>query len=321
MEKADEETLQEIREAAEAHRQARYDIHKFIKPGMSLTEIAQRIESNTKALIAADGLKRGWAFPTGLSINHIAAHFSPNYGDKTILREDDVMKVDFGVQVNGRIVDCAFTKYFNPKYDNLIKAVKEATETGIKAAGIDVRLSDVGEAIQEVMESYEVELDGKTYPVKSIRNLNGHSINKYVIHGGKSVPIVKNGDMTKMEEGEFYAIETFGSTGRGHVVEDGECSHYMKVWDAQPQQIRSPKAYQFLKVIEKEFSTLAWCRRWMDDRGQKNYLLSLKQLCDIDVVRAYPPLCDIKGSYTAQFEHTILLRPTCKEVISRGDDY
>jgi methionine aminopeptidase len=55
--------------------------------------------------------------------------------------------------------------------------------------------------------------------VKSIRNLTGHTIGKYVIHGGKSVPIVKTGDQTKMEEGEYYAIETFGSTGRGHVVE------------------------------------------------------------------------------------------------------
>ena len=39
------------------------------------------------------------------------------------------------------------------------------------------------------------------------------------------------------------------------------------------------------------------------------------------LVDAYPPLCDIKGCYTAQFEHTIILRPTCKEVVSRGDDY
>lgn len=33
----------------------------------------------------------------------------------------------------------------------------------LQNAGIDVRLCDIGEAIQEVMESYEVELDGKTY--------------------------------------------------------------------------------------------------------------------------------------------------------------
>ncbi len=46
-----------------------------------------------------------------------------------------------------------------------------------------------------------------------IRNLNGHSIAPYRIHAGKSVPIVKGGEATKMEEGEFFAIETFGSTG------------------------------------------------------------------------------------------------------------
>ena len=63
--------------------------------------------------------------------------------------------------------------------------------SGIRAAGIDARLCDVGEQIQEVMESHEIELDGKTYPIKSIRNLNGHSVAQYRVHGGKTVPIVK----------------------------------------------------------------------------------------------------------------------------------
>ena len=80
-------------------------------------------------------------------------------------------------------------------------AAKDATNTGIKEAGIDVRLSDICAAIYEVMESYEVDIDGKTYKVKSVKNLNGHSIGSYRIHGGKSVPIVKNGDNTKMKEG------------------------------------------------------------------------------------------------------------------------
>ena len=51
------------------------------------------------------------------------------------------------------------------------------------------------------------------------------------------------------------------------------------------------------------------------------YLMALKDLGEKGIVEPYPPLCDVKGCYTAQFEHTILLRPTCKEVISRGDDY
>jgi len=83
------------------------------------------------------------------------------------------------------------------------------------------------------MESYEVELDGKTYPVKSIRNLTGHSIGQWNIHGGKSVPIVKGGDQTKMEEGELFAIETFGSTGKGYVHED--------VSSSPPRTFRAPK--------------------------------------------------------------------------------
>ena len=82
--------------------------------------------------------------------------------------------------------------------------------TGIKHAGIDARLNEIGEIIQETMESYEVELDGKTYQgkiklikfyfctfndwVRPIRNLSGHSIEQYRIHAGKSVPIV--GDKT-----------------------------------------------------------------------------------------------------------------------------
>ena len=49
--------------------------------------------------------------------------------------------------------------------------------------------------------------------MKCVRNLNGHSIAPYRIHAGKSVPIVKGGEATRMEEGEYFAIETFGSTG------------------------------------------------------------------------------------------------------------
>lgn len=112
------------------------------------------------------------------------------------------MKIDFGSHVGGLMTDCAFTVAFNPRYDNLLQAVKEATETGIRAAGVDVQLQDIGEQIQETMESFEVTLGNKTYPVKCIKNLCGHSIGRYNIHAGKSVPIVKNGDTTRMEEGE-----------------------------------------------------------------------------------------------------------------------
>lgn len=199
-------------------------------------------------------------------------------------------------------------------------------------------MSDIGAAIQEVMESYECEINGKTYPIKCIRNLNGHTIGQYTIHGGKSVPIVKGSDQTKMEEGETYAIETFGSTGKGYVHDDLETSHYAKIADAPRVDLRVSSAKQLLRSIDKNFGTLPFCRRYLDRLGHEKYLLGLNHLVSNGIVEAYPPLVDIKGSYTAQFEHvsinrflaedqtnhitqTFLLRPTVKEVISRGDDY
>jgi len=95
----------------------------------------------------------------------------------------------------------------------------------------------------------------------------------------------------------------------------------MKNYDVGHVPLRLPKAKQLLGVIDRNFGTLAFCRRFLDRLGQDKYLMALKNLCDNGIVQPYPPLVDIKGSYVAQYEHTIMLRPTCKEVLTRGDDY
>ena len=163
------DVYQDVRQAAEVHRQVRQHMKKKMVPGVKLIDMCEELENFSRTLIKENGLQAGIAFPTGCSLNHVAAHYTPNKGDETVLQYDDVMKIDFGTQINGRIIDSAFTVSFNPQFGPLLEASKEATNEGIKAAGIDVRLCDVGEAIQEVMESYEVEINGKTYPVKSIR--------------------------------------------------------------------------------------------------------------------------------------------------------
>jgi methionyl aminopeptidase len=77
-----ETTYTSIRRAAEVHRQVRYYARDNIKPGMSMTEIAEMIEDGTRALVEEDGLDSGIGFPTGLSVNEVAAHYTPNAGDK-----------------------------------------------------------------------------------------------------------------------------------------------------------------------------------------------------------------------------------------------
>jgi methionyl aminopeptidase len=145
------------------------------------------------------------------------------------------------------------------------------------------------------MESYEVEIGGKVYPgasvhnshfwtthtraVKPIENLSGHTITPYQIHGGstgKSVPLVKTADQTKMEEGDYFAIETFGSTGRGRIVENGDCSHYARIYDAPNVALRLTSAKSLLKTINKNFGTLPFCRRYLDRLGESKYLLAVR---------------------------------------------
>lgn len=139
----DDTFLADYRKAAEVHRQVRRWTQDSVRPGQTLTEIAVGIEDGVRALLDNAGLERGsglisgFGFPTGLALNNCVAHYTPNPGQKDIvLQASDVMKVDFGVHVNGWIVDSAFTMSFDPTYDNLLAAVKDATNTGIKVGSL-----------------------------------------------------------------------------------------------------------------------------------------------------------------------------------------
>ncbi len=135
----DESFLSDYRKAAEIHRQTRQWVQDTAKPGQSLQDIAVGIEDSVRALLdnaglePGDGLKSGMGFPTGLCLNHQVAHYTPNPGQKpVVLQQQDVLTVDFGVHINGWILDSAFTMAFDPTYDNLLAAVKDATNTGVK---------------------------------------------------------------------------------------------------------------------------------------------------------------------------------------------
>uniref|UniRef100_A0A7S0DS25 Methionine aminopeptidase 2 n=1 Tax=Amorphochlora amoebiformis TaxID=1561963 RepID=A0A7S0DS25_9EUKA len=327
-----------LREAAEVHRQVRQYVYKFIRPGLPLLEVAQRIENATKFLVRQNGTQRGWGFPTGLSVNHVAAHYTPNYGEpERIIRFHDVIKVDFGVQIKGWIIDSAFSIAFDKRHLGLLEASKKATEAGIRAAGIGVKLKDIGAAIQNVMESYTSELsntndikkrnENVSVRIRVISDLGGHSMKRYDIHAGKSVPCVACNDDTRMEAGEVYAIETFASTGTGVVEERGNCSHYM--WNSKcdltklkQRLLKKPSAFRLAQHIRSRYHTLAFCRRWLDDAGFKNHLAALSTLVNAKAVTPYPPIVDHReGCFVAQFEHTIYLGPNGKEVLSRGSDY
>ena len=317
-----EETLYDLRKAAEIHKNVRKYAQTLIKPGMDALDFCNQLEEMNRKLHNYQELNSGIGFPTGFSINNCAAHFTPTIGDKITVGKNDVVKVDFGSHINGRIIDSAFTFSFDPKYDELLKAAQEATNTGIKEAGIDVRLGELGGHIQETMESFEIELNGKIIPIKPVRNLGGHNIKPYHIHGGKLIPCIKTNDMTKMEEGEIFAIETFATTGSGIVKEMDPTSHYMKNENHQFVDLKIKSYKKMLNDINTKFNTLPFCDKWLSQyTDNKNSQIILNKLSDLNVIKKYPPLYDLDNSYVAQYEHTIILKSTAKEVLSKSSDY
>jgi len=316
----------DLRKAAEVHRQVRRSLQAILKPGISFMDIANHVENRIVEIFERNDLAAGIGFPTGISVNNIAAHDSANPGDIRTLNYNDVVKIDYGTHVNGNIIDSAFTVAFNPKFKPLLDASKDGTWAGIKLAGIDVRVKELSQGIQEAIESYEIELDGKVYPIKAVRNLGGHNIEPYKIHGGVLILGADNPSIDenmKMKENCCYAIETFATTGAGFTKEhiSMKCNHYMRQYHAPFINLKFKNSRKVLTYINKTRGTLPFCTRWLKEGLGNIYRGGLNELVSKGAVTPYRPLIDIDGSYTSQLEHTIFLHEYGKEVLSVGEDY
>lgn len=332
---SDSDVIGSLTAAGQIHKEVRRELQPFLRPGVKLVDIANIIETKTEELTKQlsnyenKPVNKGIGFPVGLAINECAAHFHPAPGSNQIITESDIVKIDFGVEVNQWIIDSAFTIYFDNKYDVLAEAVRDATFTGIKNIAVDVSIPEWGADIQEIMEAYEIKLDGKKYPIKAINNLGGHNIMKGIIHGGMFLPSV---DMKgyfssdyRFKEG-VYAVETFGSTGQNYVTETAknECNLYRINPDKFSGKLCNelkPETCDFLKNIYTKFKTLPFTDRYIELFNINGYKSHLKSLESNKFVHSYPPACVNKGAYTAQYEHTVYIGEAKKIVFSQGEDY
>ena len=313
-----DDVIKSLEYASSIHKEVRRFLQPYLRPGIKLIDIANIIELKTYELSnQTKSIYKGIGFPVGLSINECAAHWHPLSNDTRTLNKNDVLKIDFGTEANGWIIDSAFTITFDQKYDNLLMAVKDATYTGIKNIGIDVDIAEWGKSIQEVMESYEISLNNQIYPIKSIINLGGHNITKGVIHGGIFLPIADLGDTLpknyKFKEG-VYAVETFGSTGNNQVHEYGD-STLFRINPYNNNTITFEPARKLLYKLKNNFSTLPFTYRYTDISPSM-----LNILIKNNYVHSYPPLCVNKGAFTAQYEHTVYIGKS-KYIFSSNEDY
>lgn len=266
----------------------------FIKKNMPLLEIAEKIENK---IIELGGKP---AFPTNLSINNIAAHYTPSYDDENIA--SGILKVDLGVHIEGWLADTAFSLDLENNKENqeLIKASEKALENAIKITKQNISLNKIGKEIENTIESEKF---------SPIINLSGHSMENYELHSGITIPNIDDNKEIALKDG-LYAIEPFATTGSGK-VHDGKLSGIYVLVDEK--NTRSPIAREVLKFIQDEYQTLPFCSRWIVKKLGQKALFGLKQLEDQGNLHHFPQLVEVPKCKVSQAEHTILIKD--KEVI------
>jgi methionyl aminopeptidase len=260
--------------------------------GANFLDIALKIEE----FIAKKGGKPG--FPVQMSINDIAAHYTPTPDDKNILKKGDVVKLDLGVHFDGYIGDTALTfEVGSNKHKEIIEASQKALEAAIKILKPGIKVCEIGEVVNKTITSYGF---------KPIKNLSGHKVDRYTLHSDISIPNYNNGDKTILKEGMVIAIEPFASSGAG-LVKEGKGSTNYRIHNLKP--VRDAIAKNVLDYINKEFKSLPFAKRYLTQKfpeSKVNYALSY--LIKNGIIYEYGQLPEKEeGSMVTQFEHTIYI--------------
>jgi len=297
----DKEELEKFHRSGRILRETREEMKSFVKENMAIIDICEKAES----LICSKGGKP--AFPCNVSINEVAAHYTSPPGDTARLPALSTVKVDIGVQVDGYVTDTAFTACFNPEGRSMANTAELALKTAIENIHGDMPLNKIGGLIENTI---------KNRGFKPISNLTGHSVGRFLIHAGTSIPNVAQASFNKVRTGEIYAIEPFvtlpDAFGR---VEDGPQMTIYRLLKAK--SVKSDAAKKMLKHIEVNFRTLPFAERWLIGVvPEEQHKATFKELFASKAIMGYPVFIEVSKKPVAQAEHTVLIKDEGCEVLT-----
>jgi len=276
-------------------------MRKFVREDMPILQVCEKAEN----LIREKGGKP--AFPCNVSINEVAAHYTSPPNAENRIPENSVVKVDIGVHVDGYVTDTACTVCFNPEYRSMQVAAEHALAAAIDSVHGDMATSKIGAIIEKNI---------KNRGFKPISNLTGHSVGRYLIHAGTSIPNVTQISFGKLKAGEIYAIEPFVTVpdAAGRVENSPEVTIFRLV---KAKSVKNPYAKQLLKYIEANFVTLPFAERWLKDAvPEDKHREAFKELRKSKAIMGYPVFVEVSRKPVTQAEHTMLVTENGCEVLT-----
>jgi methionyl aminopeptidase len=297
----DEEALQKFRLSGKILRETREEMRGYVRENMPIIDVCEKSES----LIRAKGGKP--AFPTNVSINEIAAHYTSPPGDKKTIPQNSVVKVDIGVHVDGYVTDTAFTACFSSEHKRMTETAELALKTAVDNVHGEMPVGRIGSLIETAI---------RNRGFKPISNLTGHSVGRYLIHAGTSIPNVSQFSLTKVHAGDIFAVEPFVTLpdAAGRVEDAAEMTIFRFV---KPKSLQTAHAKQMCRFIETNFRTLPFAERWLKGAVPKEmHAEAFKELLKSKTLMAYPVFVEASGKPVAQAEHTLLITEEGCEVLT-----
>jgi methionyl aminopeptidase len=298
----DKEELEKFRLSGKILRETREEMRSQVKEKMRVIDVCEKVEG----LIHFKGGKP--AFPCNVSINEVAAHYTSPPEDASRIPEGCTVKVDLGVHVDGYVTDTAFTVSFNPEGRSMITTAELALKMAIDNIHGDIAVGKIGSLIETTI---------KNRGFKPISNLTGHSVGRYLIHAGLSIPNVGQPvSFAKVKTGEIYAIEPFVTLPEavGRVDDSPQTTIYRLL---KTKSVKSEPAKKLLKHIETNFRTLPFAERWLIGLVPKEqHKAAFKELLVSKAVMGYPVFIEVSKKPVAQAEHTVLLKDDGCEVLT-----
>ena len=297
----DKEELEKFRLSGRILRETREEMKTYVKENMLVIDVCEK----TEGLIRAKGGKP--AFPCNVSINEVAAHYTSPPNDTLRIPEGSTVKVDLGAHVDGYVTDTAFTASFNPEGRSMANTAEQALKTAIENIHGDMALGKIGSLIETTI---------KNRGFKPISNLTGHSVGRYLIHAGTSIPNVAQVSLTKVKTGEVYAIEPFVTLPEavGRVDDSPQTTIYRLL---KAKSVKNESAKKLLKYIESNFRTLPFAERWLTGVVPKEqHKTAFKELLASKAIMSYPVFVEVSKKPVAQAEHTVLLKDDGCEVLT-----
>ncbi|HJJ55938.1 MAG TPA: type II methionyl aminopeptidase [Methanocorpusculum sp.] len=255
-----------------------------VKPGVLISDIFDFVLDQIEAKSAK------LSFPPNISLNNVAAHDTASPIDDRVFKEGDVVKLDIGTHIDGYIADTSVTVDLGD-HNKLCEAAKTALDEAIKVVKPGTPIGHIGYIIESTIESYGYQ---------PIRNLTGHSISRYILHDGLSIPNIGIQSSKTLEVDQVIAIEPFATTGSGIVHETNRYEIYQVLGN---NRTRTPLARKILAKAS-EMKGLPFSRRWLKIQPTDFIMPTLIHQGNL---YAYPCLEDIPGSIVSQFEHTMIV--------------